>query len=273
MSIHPTAIVDESATIGDGVEIGAYAIIESDVSVGAGTIIRPHVVIRRYTTLGQENYVDSFSVLGGDPQDYAFDRKQISHLRIGDNNTFREGVTISRATGDGEATLVGNHTYWMANSHAGHNAMVKDRAILPNGALMAGYSELGEGALLGAGGGIHQFTWVGTMAMFQGGACATAHVPPYCIVADMNKVIALNRVGLKRAKDISDEDRRQIRQAFDWTYRSSYSPKKALAAMDQCSDWGEPAGEFREFVRRVIEAEGPYKRPLCRRVPRLKDRH
>ena len=273
MSIHPTAIVDENATIGDDVEIGAYAVIESDVSVGDGTIIRPHAVIRRYTTLGKENVVDSFCVLGGEPQDYAFDPKQVSYVRIGDNNTFREGVTISRATGEGEATIVGNHTYWMTNSHAGHNAMVKDRVVLPNGMQMAGHSEAGEGAILGANGGLHQFTWVGTKVMFQGNAGISCHVPPYCIVADINKVIALNRIGLKRDKNITDEDRRQIRQAFDWTYRSSYSPKKALAAMDKCSDWGTPAGVFREFIRRVIEAEAPYKRPLCRRVARIKDRH
>ena len=273
MRIHPTAIVDESASIGDGVEIGAYAIVESDVSVGDGTILRPHAVIRRYTTLGKENVVHPFCVLGGEPQDYAFDPKQVSHVRIGDNNTFRESVTINRATGDGEATIVGSHTYWMANSHAGHNAIVKDGVVLPNGMQMAGYSEAGEGAILSANGGLHQFTWVGTNVMCQGNAGISCHVPPYCIVAAINKVLALNRTGLMRDKEITGEDRSQIRQAFDWTYRSSYSPTKALTAMDECSDWGEPAGKFREFLRRVIEAEGPYNRPLCRRVARIKDRH
>ena len=182
-------------------------------------------------------------------------------------------MTINRATGEGEATVVGNHTYWMTNSHAGHNTIVKDRVILPNGMLMAGYSEAGEGAILSANGCLHQFTWIGDKVMSQGLTGLSCHAPPYCIVADVNKVISLNRVGLKRDKKITDEDRLQIRQAFDWTYRSSYSPRKALAAMDECSDWGTPAGKFREFLRRVIEAEGPYKRPLCRRVTRLKDRH
>ncbi|MCK5113998.1 MAG: acyl-[acyl-carrier-protein]--UDP-N-acetylglucosamine O-acyltransferase, partial [Phycisphaerae bacterium] len=117
--IHATAVVDETAKLGDDVEIGAYAIIEGNVEIGAGTVVRPHALIRRYTIMGEGNYVDSFASLGGEPQDYKFDPNEVSYLRIGDKNIFREGVTISRATGTGEATVVGNGTYWMANSHAG----------------------------------------------------------------------------------------------------------------------------------------------------------
>ena len=100
--IHPTADVQPTAMIADDVEIGAYAIIEDDVVIGAGSVIRPHAVVRRYTRMGCGNFVDSHAVLGGDPQDLKYDPNTVSCLEIGDNNIFREGATISRATGNGQ---------------------------------------------------------------------------------------------------------------------------------------------------------------------------
>ena len=267
-SIHPTAVIDETAVLGDGVEVGAHAVIEGDVTIGDGCIIRPHAVIRRYTTLGRENYVDSFAALGGDPQDYKFNRSQESYLRIGDRNIFREGVTISRATGQGAATVVGSGTMWMANSHAGHNAVVGDNVILPNGSLLAGHTEVADGAILSAGGMVHQFCWIGEKAFFQGMAAVSMHVPPYCLVAARNCVVSLNRVGLQRDERFSEEDRRQIKEAFRLTYRDASSPAKALVKMDACTDWGDAASRWREFVRRVIQAEPPYKRGLCTKMAR-----
>ena len=180
--IHATAVVDETAKLGDDVEIGAFAVIESNVEIGAGTIIRPHAIIRRYTTMGKGNYVDSFTSLGGEPQDYKFDPNEVSYLRIGDKNIFREGVTISRATGDGNATTVGNGTFWMATSHAGHNAVIGDNVIFVNCSAVAGHVTVGRGTILPAHGAIHQFVWIGEKVMFQGGACASSHVPPYLMV-------------------------------------------------------------------------------------------
>ena len=179
--IHPTAQVHSDAKIADDVEIGAQAIIEDDVQIGSGTIIRPQAIVRQYTRMGSNNYVDSFAVLGGEPQDLKFDKKTVSYLEIGDNNTFREGVTVSRATGDGEKTIVGHNTLWMSNSHAGHNSVIHDNVILVNGSLVAGHCTIGKGAILPANGAVHQFCWVGENAMFQGGTFVSMHVPPFVI--------------------------------------------------------------------------------------------
>ena len=107
VKIHSTAFVHPTAVVSEEVEIGAYSIVEADVVIGPGCVLREHAILRRYTTIGQNNIVDSHAVLGGGiPQDFKFDPRTVSYLRVGDNNVFREGVTISRAPGDfGEAAL------------------------------------------------------------------------------------------------------------------------------------------------------------------------
>jgi len=261
--IHPTALVDPAARLADDAIVGAYCIIEGDVEVGPGCELRPHAILRRYTTLGEGNLVDSFCVLGGLPQDLKFDPATRSYLRIGDRNVFRESVTLSRATTPGGATVVGSDTYWMANSHAGHDAAVEDEVVLTNSAAAGGHATIGRRAILAGGAGVHQFTWIGEMVFLQGNSGATAHVPPYTIMADVNNIIGLNSVGLRRAPDISEEDRRQIKEAFRLTYRASLSPREALAKMDDWPDITPATGRFREFLRKVIEAQPPFDRGLC----------
>jgi UDP-N-acetylglucosamine acyltransferase len=265
--IHPTAIVDATARLDDGVVVGAFCVVEEDVEIGEGTELRPHAVVRRHTRLGKGNLVDSFAVLGGDPQDLQFDPETVTYLRIGDHNVFREGVTISRATQPGEATTVGSHAYWMANAHAGHDTTVGDRTILTNGTAVGGHATLEPRVILSGQAAVHQFTWIGELAMVQGHSGASAHVPPYTTMARINYLVGLNVVGLRRAPDISDEDRRQIKEAFRLTYRAGLSAEQALAEMDAWPDMGEAAAKFREFIRRVVTAEGPFRRPLCRYRP------
>ncbi|MGA2266797.1 MAG: acyl-ACP--UDP-N-acetylglucosamine O-acyltransferase [Phycisphaerae bacterium] len=262
--IHPTAIVHGSAQLGQDVEIGPYCMVESDVQIGPGTVLREHVIVRRYTTLGAGNFVDTFCVLGGEPQDFKFDPQTVSYLRIGDGNVFRENVTISRATGQGNATVVGNKTYWMGGTHAGHNVTVCDQVIFANHCGMAGYVTIGPRAVLSGHVVIHQFCWLGELAVCQGGTALGMHIPPYTMCGDgVNHVIGLNVVGLRRATDISDADRQQIREAFHLTYRSGLNRKQALEAMDAHTEWGPAAGKFRDFVRKVYQAAKPYNRGLC----------
>lgn len=261
--IHPTAIVDGSAKLGDGVIIGPYCVVEGDVEIGAGTELRSHAVVRRYTTLGAGNLVDSFAVLGGLPQDLHFDADTPTYVRIGDRNTFREGVTISRATRPGGATTVGSDTYWMACAHIGHDGVVEDRAILVNNVAVGGHATIHRRAILSGGSHVHQFTWIGELVFTQGLTGVSMHVPPYTIVAGISNVVGLNAVGLRRATDIDDEDRRQIKEAFRLTYRAHLTPAKALEKLDEWGDITPAAAKFREFVRKVIKAEQPYNRGLC----------
>ena len=260
--VHSTAIVHPSAQLADDVEIGPYCLVEADVAIGPRCLLRSHVIIRRYTTMGSDNTVDAGSVLGGEPQDLKFDPATVSCVKIGDRNVFREGVTISRATQPGGATVVGNRTYWMTCAHAGHDSTIEDDAILTNGSALAGHTTLGRRAILSAHVAVHQFCWVGEMVMGRGNAGTTMHVPPYVIFADMNQVAGLNVVGLRRAKDLTDQDRAQIKQAYHITYRQGLPMTKALERMDACTDWGPAAAKFRDFLRRVLEAKKPYKRGL-----------
>jgi UDP-N-acetylglucosamine acyltransferase len=261
--IHSSAIVSPGARLADDVEVGPYCVVEPDVEIGAGTVLREHVVIRRYTTLGKGNMVDAHAVLGGWPQDVKFKPESVTYLRIGDGNTFREGVTISRATTPGGATVIGSRTYWMTAAHAGHDSVVHDETILINGSAFAGHTELGRKAILSAHTAIHQFCWVGEMSMGQGNASGTQHVPPFVMWAKVNEVVGLNVVGMRRA-GFTREERAQVQEAFSLLYRNGLPVSKALERMDACTDWGAPATTFRNFVRRVHQAAKPHIRGLIR---------
>jgi UDP-N-acetylglucosamine acyltransferase len=262
-NIHPMAIVDASAVVHDDATVGPFCVVERDVTIGAGTVLREHVVVRKHTTLGAGNQVDPFVCLGGEPQDLKFDPDTVSYLRIGDNNVFREGVTISRATTPGGATTIGSNTLWMHNTHTGHDTIIGDGCIIVGGTMIAGHSELGKNVILSGAVLVHQFTRIGDRVMSQGRVGIGQHVPPYCMLSDINNVVGLNAVGLRRAPEISDEDRKQIKEAYRITYREGLTPTKALEAMDACSGWGTGATKFREFVRMAITAEKPYARGLC----------
>ena len=261
--IHPTAIVHPAAELAEDVEVGPYSLIESDVKIGAGCRIGEHCIVRRYTTMGRGNVLDAFVVLGGLPQDLKFLPATVSYVRIGDQNVFREGVTISRATGEGKVTTVGSRTYWMTGSHAGHNATVEDEAILVNGSGLGGFATLGRRAILSSHVMIHQFCRIGESVMTQGNSGISMHVPPFCLVGiGINRVIGLNIVGMRRSKELTDEDRRQIKDAFGILYRSGLLRARAMERMDACTDWGAPAGRFRDFVRRAMQAVKPYDRGI-----------
>ena len=261
--IHPTALVDPGAKIADDVVIGPYGIVEADVEIGPGCELRSHAIVRRFTTLGRGNLVDSFAVLGGEPQDLKFDGQTVSYLRIGDENTFREGVTISRATAPGGATTVGSRGFWMAASHAAHDTTIGDDVVFVNSASIAGHARIGNRVILGGGAGVHQFCRVGEGVMLQGNGGLSTHAPPFVTCRGVNIVFGLNRVGLRRRDDTTAEDVNQVLEAFRILYRSKLRPATALVAMDKHDDWGTHATKFREFVREALQAEPPFRRGLC----------
>lgn len=262
--INPTAQVHAGAKIAQDTEIGPWCVVEDNVTIGSGTVLRENVIVRQYTTMGVNNYVDAYSVLGGAPQDFKFQPSTKSFLQIGDGNVFREHVTINRATGEGNSTIIGNRNFWMTGCHAGHNAIVEDDSVMVNRSALGGYALLSSKAFLSAHVGVHQFCWVGTMAMSQANCITTSHVPPYCMFAGVNEIVGLNKVGLRRAQHISAEDRKQVKDAFSLLYRSCLTPRAALEKMDACTDWGAAADEFRKFIRKVINAKPPFNRSLSR---------
>ncbi|MCL2700625.1 MAG: acyl-ACP--UDP-N-acetylglucosamine O-acyltransferase [Phycisphaerae bacterium] len=265
-TIHPTAVVDRTAVLADDVEIGPWCVVESDVTLGPGCVLRPNAIVRQYTTMGANNLVDSFTVIGGLPQDLKFDPRTATHVRVGNNNVFREGCTISRATTPGGATVVGSNTYWMTGAHVGHDSLVEDHVILVNHVALAGHATVRRGAVLSQNTGVHQFCWVGEMVMTRGHSGISTHMPPFVTCAETNVVVGLNVVGLRRA-GVPAEQRRQVKEAFDLLFRRRLPTPRALNEMDKCTDWTGPAVRFRDFVRDVLHAKKPFNRPL----PRLRN--
>ena len=262
-NIHPTAIVHPEARLRDGVVVGPHVTIEADVTVGDDCELMVGAVVRRFTTLGRGNVLHPYAVLGGVPQDHKFDAASRTHLRIGDGNVFREYVTISRATTPGGETVVGSGCYFMTQSHVGHDSLIGDGVVLTNSAAAAGHVEIGPGAVLSANTLIHQFCWIGELVMTRGHSGASQHVPPFVILGGVNQVDGLNAVGLRRAKHITADDRRQIKEAYRLLYRSSLPAGQALAEMDSRQDWAAAASRFRDFVRRALSAPEPHDRGVA----------
>lgn len=212
--IHPTAYVSSDVEIGEDVRVGAYALIEGPGRIGKGSVIEAHAIIRPHVYLGARNQVHPTAVLGGLPQDLGFDSKTETHLEIGNDNTFREGVTISRATQKGGSTVIGSSNYFMNHAHFGHDGVMGDGNILASGATLGGHCEVGDRVFFGGGVMVHQFCRIGSFAILQGLAGINKDALPFTMIGGRpGKHYRLNLVGLRRA-GIDGERLRTISQAF-----------------------------------------------------------
>ncbi|HLO98748.1 MAG TPA: hypothetical protein VK171_09160, partial [Fimbriimonas sp.] len=147
-SIHPLACVDPKAVIGEGVTIGPFCYVEAGAVIGNNCTLESHVTIKNWTTVGENNVFGQGSVIGGDPQDRKY-QGEPTFLNIGNNNIFREYVTLHRATGEGKATTIGNDCFVMAYCHVGHNCTVHDKVTIANSVGVAGHVTIEELANIG----------------------------------------------------------------------------------------------------------------------------
>lgn len=230
-NIHSTAVVHPDAKIGQGVIIGPGAVIGENVSIGDGTKIGANVVVGGWTTIGQRCELYPGSAVGLEPQDLKF-KGEKSFCNIGDETVIRECVTISRATGEGEETRIGNNCLFQACTHVAHNCIVGNNVIMSNCAGLAGHVIVEDQVVIGGIAGIHQFVKIGRNAMVGGMAKVVQDIPPY-VIADGQpaRVIGLNSVGLSRA-GISEEVRHDLKQAFRIIYRSGFSLSRAIEEME-----------------------------------------
>ncbi|MBN8710676.1 MAG: acyl-ACP--UDP-N-acetylglucosamine O-acyltransferase [Verrucomicrobia bacterium] len=247
MKIHPSAIVSPKAVLADDVEIGPGVIIGDEVTLGAGCVVQAHAIIEGKTTLGTGNLVGYGSIIGTEPQDFAFKKETVSEVRIGNGNTLREYVTIHRGTKEGSATEVGDGCYLMVGSHLGHNVRIANRVIIANACHLAGYVEVQEGAVLGGGTVFHQFMRVGRQAMVRGGTRFGKDIVPYAMADADNFLSGINVIGLRRS-GMNSETRQEIRRAFKLLFRSGLNVSQAV---EQASTmpWGPEATAFFDFVR------------------------
>ncbi|MGC6456613.1 MAG: acyl-ACP--UDP-N-acetylglucosamine O-acyltransferase [Coraliomargaritaceae bacterium] len=198
MEIHPTALIAEDVTLGEGCRIGPYAVVESGAVLGRACRLSAHSIVRRGALLGDSVQVDSFSVVGGDPQSIGFDVSTESRVVIGSGVILREGVTIHRPETAGAETVVGDDCFLMAQSHVAHDCHLGEGVIVANNVMLAGHVTVGARSVFGGGAGIHQHCRIGAYSMIAGNASITADVPPYVMAAERSEAHGLNLVGLRR---------------------------------------------------------------------------
>ena len=204
--VHPNAFVDSSAELYDGVSIASGAIIGPNVVIDSGTQIGPNAVIEGKTKIGKNNKVFPNVFIGLEPQDLKY-KGASTEVIIGDNNTFRECVTINKATDEGEKTIIGNNNLLMAYTHIGHNCEIGNGIVLSNSVQVAGHVKVEDNAIIGGCLGIHQFVHVGYLAMIGGMTRVDRDVPPFCLAeGHPGRLRGLNRVGIKRSGLMGNKD-------------------------------------------------------------------
>ncbi|OOZ37810.1 acyl-ACP--UDP-N-acetylglucosamine O-acyltransferase [Solemya velesiana gill symbiont] len=249
--IHPTAIIEEGATLHDTVQVGPYSIIEAGAVIGEGCVIESGVRIFGLIRLGKNNRVYHGATLGCEPQDLSFTPEKSTPLTFGDDNHIKEGVNFSRGVKTEAGSVVGNGNYFMCGFHAGHDIIFGDNNVFGPNSTIGGHAEVGDRAFISALVGIHQFCRVGDNAMLGGVLKIAKDVPPYTMVdGSPARVCGLNVVGLRRS-DFRAEARSAIKRAYKVIYHSDLNTSQALAELKR----GTMTPETEKIVRFFEQSE------------------
>lgn len=246
VAIHPTAVVEDGVELGAGVRIGPHAYVETGARIGAGSVLGPNVHVHGCVTLGERSVIGTGSVLGGEPQDVKY-KGEPTAVEIGSDCRFHECVTVHRATGEGNKTVIGPGVLLMTCCHVGHNCVVGERVTLVSGAILGGHAQIGERAILSGNSAVHQFCRVGRLSLLGGAAMATRDVPPFSIASSAYPLVwrGVNAVGLRRA-GFDAPARAAIRRALNELFRSGLSLQ---ASARRLAASAEPAVvELAQFV-------------------------
>ena len=252
VTIHPTSIVDPSAELGDNVHIGPYCVVGPRVRIGAGTRLHNHVTVQEDTTLGRDNVVFPFAVLGAEPQDLKYAGTP-TRVVIGDRNRIREHATIHRGTElGGGCTRVGSDCLIMVGVHIAHDCTIEDEVVIANATMLGGHCLVERGAAIGGGVGVHHFTCVGTMAFIGGMSRIARDVPPYCVVegtkAEAKKI---NTTALMRRR-WDEREIEALREAFRLLFRDHDRPvRDAIADLRRRENTPASVMRLCDFVERT----------------------
>jgi UDP-N-acetylglucosamine acyltransferase len=229
--IHPTAIIHPHAQVPSTCHIGPYCVIGEHVKLGDDCQLHSHVVIDGHTTLGRGNEIFPFASIGLKTQDLKW-KGGTTYTQIGDNNTFREYVTIHSGTSDGEYTTVGSRNHILAYCHIAHNVTLGNNVIMSNVATLAGHVMVGDHAVIGGLAAIHQFCRIGAYSIIGGCSKVVQDVPPY-MLADGNPATTrtINKVGLER-NNISEEAQSALKQAYKILFREKLTIPNALTKIE-----------------------------------------
>ena len=254
--IHPTAVVSAGSRLGGGVSVGPYCVVGDGVTLGDRCRLHGHVVLAGPSVVGADNEFYPFACVGQRSQDLKYTGEP-THLEIGDGNTFREFVTVHRATAPGGATRIGSRGNFLAYSHIAHDCVVGDDVIFSNNGTLAGHVEVGDHAVIGGLTAVHQFCRIGRFAITGGCSKIVQDVPPFMMV-DGNPARArhINQVGLERA-GIDRETVRAVKDAFRLLYRADLNTAQALERLR--AELGD-----RPEIRQIVEFVAASKRGIVR---------
>ncbi len=227
VEIHPTALIQKGAELGDNVSIGPYTVIGPKVRIGDGTRVGSCVLIEGETTIGSENRIFHGAALGSVCQDLKY-KGERTFVRIGNRNTIREFVTVNSATGEGQSTVIGDGCLLMAYVHVAHNCIIGNNVILANAVNLAGHVEVRDFASIGGVTPVHQFVRIGEYSFVGGGSRIAQDVPPFIKVAgNPARPAGVNSIGLQR-RGFSAEQRMLLKKAYMILYRSGLNTSQAL---------------------------------------------
>ena len=247
--VHPTAIVDPSAELGDRVRIGPHCVVGADVTIGDGTNLVSHVVVEGPTEIGPDNVVSPFASIGGPPQDLKYDGEP-TRLIVGARNRIREHVTLNRGTvGGGGLTRIGDDNLLMALVHIGHDCIAGSRIVFAHAATLAGHVEVGDDATVGAYSGVHQFCRVARHAFIGGYSVVTKDALPWVTtVGNRAETHGVNLIGMKR-KGYPPEVIRAVKDCYRTLFRSKRTLADAILEVEKAHGDVEEVRYFLEFVR------------------------
>jgi UDP-N-acetylglucosamine acyltransferase len=246
--IHPTALIAPEAELADDVEVGPYAVIEGRVCLGPGCVLRPYVHLIGPLTVGRENLIYTGAVIGERPQHLRYNDEPTG-VEIGDYNVFREHVTIHRGTTHSWQTRIGSHNFLMAHSHVAHDCQVGSHCILANGALLGGHCVVEDNVYLAGNCAVHQFVRIGRLALLSGVSATTKDIPPFIMQQDINGVVGVNVVGMRRA-GMPAPHIDAVRRAFHILYREGHLIPTALAKVEEEVGSVPSVAELLAFIRK-----------------------
>lgn len=248
-NIHPQAIIEPGAVIGDNVLIGPWSFIGKDVVIGNNCEINSHVVIKGPTKIGQGNRFFQFSSIGEECQDLKY-AGEPTQLVIGDNNVFRESCTIHRGTiQDNSLTQIGNHNLFMAYTHVAHDCIVGNHCIFANNASIAGHVHVGDHAIIGGMTGVHQFCHIGAHCFVGANSLVLKDIPPFVMASGRGAApFGLNSEGLKR-RGFDKDEILNIKRAYKAVYRKGLPVDQAVEALAALRQTSPGVKQFCDFIK------------------------
>lgn len=246
--IHETAIIHPSAKLAPDVKVGAFTLIGENVEIGSGCVIHSHVVIKGPTRIGKNNRFFQFGSIGEECQDKKY-AGEVTHLEIGDNNVFREFVTVHRGTiQDQSLTKIGSNNLLMSYVHVAHDCVIGNDNILANSATIAGHVHVGDNVILGGMTAVHQFCKIGSHSFTGGGCIVLRDIPPFVMVNGIeNTPAGINSEGLRR-RGFDKDVILQIRRAYKVLYRNGNRADEAVVQLREMAKQTKEVGLMAEFV-------------------------